>query len=306
MFVSSTKLLHPDAPDYPPALRALGAPDRAPPTLHLRGALPPLPGIAVVGKREATDEARAFTRALVLDLAALRYAIWSGGALGIDASAHEAALEAGAPTVVVAGGGLDQPYPPEHAPLFARVLASGGALVSHLPDDTPPMRPGFLARNRVLAAITLATVVIEAGLQSGARSTAAAARRLGRPLCVVPHPPWSATGKGCAEELLLGAQPITSAADVVAALDKHAVTSLPTPRRPPRPRKKPTDPGVQLHLDPLEQAILRVLGNQPTHLDVICETVGAALPAVVGALLTLSLEAVVVEGPAGSYRRGTR
>lgn len=296
MIVSTTILLSPTSDDYPPALRALASPDRPLPVLYLRGVLPRMPGLAVVGRREASEEARAFTRALVHELGGAGFAIWSGGALGIDAAAHEAALEAGAPTVVVAGGGLGRPYPPAHVPLFDRVLAHGGALLSHLPDTAPPTPPSFIARNRVLAAVTGATIVVEAGAKSGARSTAAAARKFGRLLFVVPHPPWSEAGAGCAAELVLGARAITGARDVLHALG-HAA---------PPARKAPALAPVQLSLDPLEQAILRVLGNQPTHLDVIVEAVGQALPAVVGALLTLTLQAVVVEGPAGSYRRGQR
>jgi DNA processing protein len=301
--VPTTIVLPPDAPAYPPALRDLAAPGRPPPTLRIRGTLPRITGVAVVGRREATREALAFTRALVQDLAANGCAIWSGGALGIDAAAHVAALEAGAPTVVVAGGGLDRPYPRENIDLFARVLAAGGALVSHLDDAAPPTLFGFLARNRVLAAMTATTVVIEAGLKSGARSTAAAARRLGRPLCVVPQAPWSLAGQGCAEELALGARAITCAALVLAALGRRArrprlsSSSSPVDKAPGTPQ-----PSVQLTLDPLEQAIVRCLGHEPSHIDVICSTIGAPLSAVAGALLTLTLEAVVVEGPAGCYR----
>lgn len=309
-----TRILPPDDPSFPPALRALAHPDALPPTLYLRGALPALPGVALVGRRDASAEACAFTRALAQGLIASGFSIWSGGALGIDAAAHEASLDARAPTVVVCGGGLDLPYPKEHAPLFDRVLAEGGALLARVPDGTPPRQHQFLARNQVLAALTVATVVIEAGLQSGARSTAAAARRLGRPVCVVPHPPWSERGAGCAEELTCnGARAITCAADVLSVLKDP---SAPLSRRRVRPPRLPASahplPGETARqitlpsLDPLQQAIFGVLGDQPIHLDVICETVGQPLPVVVGALLTLTLQAVVVEGPAGSYRRGKR
>src|SRR6185503_16237641 len=124
------------------------------------------------------------------------------------AAAHEAALAVGGTTVVVSGSGLDRPYPREHTALFARVLEQGGALLARVPDATPPTPPGFLRRNELLAALTVATVVIEAGLKSGARSTAAAARRLGRPLCAVPHAPWDALGAGCALELARGARAV--------------------------------------------------------------------------------------------------
>jgi DNA processing protein len=306
--VAETITLAPDDAAYPPVLRALASPEKPPPTLYVRGELPRLPGIAVVGRRAASAEAITFTRALVHDLAAAGFSVWSGGALGVDAAAHEAALSARAPTVVVAGAGLSNPYPAEHAPLFDRVLRAGGALVSRLPDPTPPRPAHFLARNQVLAAMTVATVVVEAGLQSGARSASAAARRLGRPLCVVPHPPWSEAGAGCAEELVLGARAVTCAKDVLAAIG-HGPAPL---RRRSAVRPEPTtlplplQTGEKPTLGRLEQTILGVLTHRPMHVDVICATVGAPLPAVAGALLTLTLQAVVVEGPAGSYRRGTR
>src|SRR5690348_13223843 len=124
-------VITPADPGYPEALVRL-APEGTPPTLYLRGALPHARGVAVVGTREPTAEAAAFTRALVRDLAAQGLSIWSGGALGIDAAAHEAALACGAPTVVVMGGGLGRPYPREHAPLFERVVAHGGALLARV------------------------------------------------------------------------------------------------------------------------------------------------------------------------------
>jgi len=322
--VHTTILLHPDHPSYPTALYVLGKPDKLPPTLYLRGTLPEQPPVAVVGRRAASPNALAFTRHLVHGLAAADVSIWSGGAVGIDAAAHLAALEAGAPTVVVMGSGLDCPYPPEHVRLYERVLDAGGALVSRLPDSFPPRPFNFLARNHVLAALTLATVVVEAGIRSGARSTAASARRLGRQLCVVPHAPWSDAGAGCAEELARGARAVTSAADVLAALGlpsppRNNSTSCPTalsgqarlffpadagePERALLHAVRQTAPSPVSELGTFEQTVFGAIGHQPMHIDVICETVGAPLPAVVGALLTLTLQTVVVEGPAGCYRR---
>ncbi len=153
----------------------------------------------------------AFTSALVRDLAAEGSRSGRAARSGIDAAAHEAALACGAPTVVVMGGGLGRPYPKEHALLFERVVTSGGALLARVPDLVPPMPAGFLLRNELLAALCSATVSDQAGLQSGARSTAAAARRLGRPLCVVPQAPWDEHGRGCALELALGARAVTRA-----------------------------------------------------------------------------------------------
>ena len=299
-------------PAYPPALAVLGSEGRSPPRIWVRGALPEGPGVAIVGTRQPSAEAVAFTRTLAEALAREGIAVWSGGAAGIDAAAHEAALDAGGVTVLVAGGGLDRPYPPEHHGLFQRVLDQGGALVARVPDGTPPAAPLFLARNEVLAAMTQVTVVIQAGLRSGARSTAAAARRLGRTLCVVPHPPWDDRGRGCALELARGAAAIFDVAEVRAALGRPA-----PPARPPRERRKrprelpaaPTLPGLSTAppappFEPAEAAVFAALDAIPRHEDEVCERAGLPGSAVLGALLTLTLRAVVVEGPAGFFRRG--
>ncbi|MFT3772552.1 MAG: DNA-processing protein DprA [Minicystis sp.] len=311
----TSTILAPADPSYPPALLALGSSERPPPTLWHRGRLPSLPGVAIVGTRNPSEEAIAFTRTLAVALAREGFAIWSGGAVGIDAAAHEATLEAGGITVLVAGGGLNRPYPSQHRNLFDRVLVQGGALVARVPDGTPPLPAHFLARNEVLAALTSATVVIQAGFASGARSTAAAARRLGRALCVVPHPPWDERGQGCAHELARGAVAVAGAADVLAALGRPPPPPAP---RPPRRRRQPASTAAapqavlplpafpDMPIDATEAAVLAVIEGSPVHQDEVCERTSLPGSAVVGALLTLTLRAVVVEGPAGFFRRASR
>ncbi|WP_433926778.1 DNA-processing protein DprA [Sorangium cellulosum] len=339
--------IHPSDPSYPAPLWALVTEsEAAPPTLYVRGALPARPGIAIVGTRAASDEALRFTRELAAALGEAGYSIWSGGARGVDAAAHEGALEARAPTVVVSGGGHAHPYPREHAALFDRVVAAGGALLARVPDDTPPLPALFLQRNAVLAALTRATVVVEAGIESGARSAAAAARRLGRHLCVVPHAPWSPRGVGCALELVGGARPIMRAADVIDVLGGPA----PPPRRRPRRAARNSSPaagtlplpdaafaaraGASSEKNALaraidaearednagaraesaeiiaetaeERAVLHALDAHPAHVDEVCERTGLPPRRAVEALLTLTLQAVVVEGPAGLFRRALR
>jgi DNA processing protein len=301
--VTSTILSAGDA-TYPEGLAAIGSP-----LLYTRGRVPLGAGVAIVGTRRATAEARSFTAELARALVGEGLAIWSGGAIGIDAAAHEAALAAGGATVVVAGGGLDRPYPQEHGELFDRVVARGGALVARVPDDTPPTRPGFLARNQVLAAATAATVVVQAGFVSGARSAAAAARRIGRVLCVVPHSPWDELGKGCALELTRGAIVVLSSADVLVALGRPPPPPRPRAgRRPPRAEAGSTLPlalgDADAHdLTPDEEAILAVIDMDAACVDEVCERSGRSAHVVTAALLTLTLRAVVVEGPAGFIRR---
>jgi DNA processing protein len=335
-------VITPTDPAYPASLHDLG-PARAQPPLYLRGALPTARGVAVVGTRQPTDEALAFTRVLVKDLAAAGLSIWSGGARGIDAAAHEAALAYGAPTVVVMGGGLDRPYPKEHVALFERVLVAGGALLARVADDKEPQPSGFFLRNELLAALTAVTVVIQAPYKSGARHTAHAARRLGRPLCAVPHPPWDEIGRGCGVELMLGARPILDAVDVIAVMtgapperppparsrtgsrDRTREPLLPfgpetsgkTPgssRGLPEPTEGPILPGPDfsrpdpslLRLDGPELAVFAALDAAARHLDEICERSGEPPRVVFATLLMLTLRTVVVEGPAGFFRQAPR
>ncbi len=299
--------LLPDQPSYPPGLRDLaresGEKPRPAPSLRLRGALSSKPGIAVVGTRDASPEALAFTRQVAVALVDAGFAVWSGGALGIDGAAHTAAVERGGDTVVVFAGGLARPYPHEHLPLFERVLAAGGALLSGVTDGEPPTPPRFIRRNELLAAATRATLVVEAGLESGARSTAAAARRLGRVVLAVPHCPWSERGRGAAAELVRGATPVVSPRQLV-----HTLTRLWPEATRAAPRRAPSAPPAAPPegLDPTEQTVLNALEKGPVHIETVCEITGLSFPEVSGALLTLTLHAVVVEAPAGFYGRAHR
>lgn len=303
--------------------------------LWVRGKVPTGCGVAVVGTRAPTPEALAYTAELVGELAIHGIAIWSGGARGIDGAAHEAALKHGVPTVLVAPTGLDNPYPSEHAGLYETLAAGAGALVSLWPDDSHPMIPRFLQRNRLLVSLTAATIVVQAPLQSGARHAAGEARKLGRPLFVVPHCPWIPEGLGCVKELLAGAVPFWSAAQVLAAAGGPLLgpalmgrgrpkTRLATDE--PRPKTAPKGsrpvPGVQSteaatsrphgrnrvapelgELGDNEWKILNFISDAPLCLDDLCERSELPCAAVAQAVLTLTLRAFVVQEPAGHYRR---
>lgn len=145
-------------------------------------------------------------------------AVISGGAYGIDASAHRGALATGGVTVAVLAGGLEFGYPRGHSDLF-RGIAAEGVLVSECPPDSAPTRPGFLVRNRIIAALSHGTVVVEAALRSGALNTARHARELCRQVMAVPGPVTSEFSAGCHELIRdYGAMCVTSAADVRAHL----------------------------------------------------------------------------------------
>jgi DNA processing protein len=295
--------LLPIDPRYPADLRQLSAP---PVPLYVRGDLGNQPAVAVVGTRAATRAMVIFTHALVEALVGSGYAVWSGGAVGVDAAAHRAALDFGGKTVAAFAGGLDRPYPPENGVLFDRILASGGALVSHVPPGTASKPSGFLARNAVLAAATRATVVVAAGERSGSLSTAGHARRLGRPLCIVPGSPWDDLGKGSAAELAKGGViAVASPADLIAALGGN---SAPSPRRPPGPRRSPLPsrfrPPLPLPEDPDERDTLAALPERGAlHADEIGHRARLPHARVVAALVRLDLEGAVIEEPTGFFRR---
>ncbi len=175
--------LSPRDDGYPAGLVAVGAP-----VLRAEGTWPDLGGaVAVVGARGATRAGLGAAARLGRGLAAAGRAVISGGAIGIDGAAHHGALEAGT-TVVVLGSGLDQPYPARNFALFERVVQRG-AVASPFEDDAGPQPWRFLRRNRVMAALSCAVVVVEADLRSGALSTARAAVELGRPVFAVTGSP---------------------------------------------------------------------------------------------------------------------
>ena len=204
-------------PDYPVALRDLPDPPRV---LFVRGVLPTRSrAVAVVGSRAATPYGMAQAGALGADLARLGYTVVSGLARGIDGAAHRGALEAGGRSVAVLPGGLDAVTPRHHAELAESLCARGG-LLSERASGPPPFRGTFLERNRLIAALSAATVVVEAAARSGALTTAACARRLGRPVLAVPGDVDRETSRGAHALIRAGATLCESAGDVMRVLGR--------------------------------------------------------------------------------------
>lgn len=192
---------------YPPSLLDLADP---PDRLHAVGdpAALAMPSIAVVGARKCTPYGRACARRFAALAAERGFCVVSGGARGIDGEAHRAAMEAGGTTVAVLGGGCDQPYPPEHAGLFQEIVGHGGVVVSEREWDERPMPYAFRQRNRIVAALAGAVLVVEAGLPSGTLSAAVGALALGRDVWAVPGHVTALQSRGPNSLLLQGARPI--------------------------------------------------------------------------------------------------
>lgn len=156
--------------------------------------------VAVVGSRSCTGYGEHVAGELGSALAERGWTVVSGGAFGIDAASHRGALAAGGTTVAVLACGVDVAYPRAHETLLTRIVGAG-ALVSELPPGSAPLRHRFLSRNRLIAALTAGTVIVEAAARSGARNTVRHARSLGRPVMAVPGPVTSTMSVGCHEEL---------------------------------------------------------------------------------------------------------
>ncbi len=263
---------------------------RIPGALFLRGALEGLDrSVGIVGTRRATPDALALTEELAQDLAAAGWLVVSGGAEGIDRAAHEGSLacERGR-TLAVLPTPLDQPYPFAHAPLFERI-ATRGACLTELAPGSATHKSHFLERNRIIAALSRALVVVQAPARSGALSTAAHARALGRPVLSVPWSPREPMGVGTNELLAKGARLCRGAPDVLAALGE------PIPRAPRRRR-------VASPIDPDELAVLAVVEAQAVDVDTVAARAGLSVPRTMGAVIRLVLGGRLAEDAHGIRR----
>ncbi len=204
--------------------------------LFVAGPPPPLPdgSVAVVGGRRASPLRLAVARSLGAGLAGAGRCLVSGGAAGVDAAAHAGALDGGGRTVAVVGCGLDVAYPRANAALFRRILAEGGTLLGEHPPGARPMPANFVPRNRLIAALAVAVVVVAAGGRSGSLATArAAGSRGGGRVLVVPGAPWDPGARGCNDLIREGATLVRGLDDVLDELRTPAAgTPAGLPCRP--------------------------------------------------------------------------
>jgi DNA processing protein len=220
--------------------------------------------VAIVGARAATGYGNYVAGDLAHGLAESGWTVVSGGALGIDGAAHRAALSAGGVTVAVLACGINRPYPVSHTGMFERI-GEEGLVISEWPPDAPPYKLRFLIRNRVIAASSAGTVLVEASHRSGARQTLGRARLLGRPALVVPGPVTSAMSVGCHEELRIeGARAVASVAHIIEEVGRIGADLAPLPSTPERPHDR---------LDPTSR---QVLEGVPIRKPLPAEAIAAA------------------------------
>ncbi len=297
---AGARLLCRGDPAYPAAL-ALTA--DAPPVLWLRGeeAWLTRPMVAVVGARNASSLGLRMARRLAEGLAAAGVTVVSGLARGIDAEAHRAALAGG--TVAVMAGGIDRVYPAENAALAAEI-ADRGALVTEQPPGAEPQARHFPLRNRIVAGLCRAVVVVEAAARSGSLGTARTALDLGREVMAVPGHPFDARAEGCNMLIRDGALLVRSAGDVLDALGLPGVGALPEPPKPRPPLPGPVPPRRPLSdISAVHRLILDRLGPSPLPEDQLMRDLDAPPGQVAAELLTLEMEGRVRRTPGGMLTR---
>jgi len=284
----SIRFVHPGSQEWP---FADAPPD--PPCAWLFAAGRPLPptgrSVAIVGGRRASPLRQAVAGALATALAAAGCPIISGGAIGVDAAAHHATVEAGGHTVAVLGSGLDVPYPRANVALFCRMRAGAGTVVGEHPPGALPRPSHFLPRNRLIAALSIAVVVVEARERSGSLATAraAGARGEGRVLAV-PGAPWDLGAAGCNALIRDGAVLVRGAADVLAELGVSQPEALATRS----PAEAPLSPAAARTLTALADGIV----VRPSQLSGLTGLDPGALAA---AILELEIAGLVERSIAG-------
>jgi DNA processing protein len=283
-------------PEYPEGLRDLADPPAV--VFVVGGELPAIrEAVAVVGSRAASRYGLEQARRLAGDLARLGLVVVSGLARGIDAAAHRGALDAGGRTVAVLPSGLDAITPRDHRDLAAEI-AVRGALLSEWECGDPQGKAVFVQRNRLIAALAGATVVVEAAERSGALSTAAFARRLGRRVLAVPGDVDRETARGCHALIRVGAQLCECAADVLASPGQDGRRPLSRSRRPPRG----TRPGPEPAGTP-ESRLLAVLSREAQTVDTLAAGAGLTVAETMSALLALHWAGAAIPRPGQRWVR---
>jgi DNA processing protein len=289
-------LLRLGEPAYPALLATLAD---APPLLFVRGDPEVLAqaALAVVGSRNPTTGGRRLASRFAADLTRCGLVVVSGLAVGVDAAAHRGALEAGGLSVAVCGTGLDTVYPRTHAALADQLIAEG-ALVSEWPPGTPALPAHFPRRNRIISALSLGTLVVEAALRSGSLITARLAAEQGREVFAIPGSIDNPLARGCHALIRQGAKLVESVADILEELPAslaaaRAQQSPPADDTNPRPTRVPEE----------TRTLLNAMGYTPVTVDELVERVGLTAQMLSSMLLAMELQGLVEALPGGRYGR---
>ena len=281
--------------DYPELLRQIYDP---PIVLYVKGRLTAADknAVAMVGSRQTTHYGLEVARKLAYQLAYLGVTVVSGGARGIDSAAHQGALAAKGRTITVLGTGINLVFPAENKELFERITASG-AVLTQFPFNRQADKQSFPIRNRIVAGMTLGTVVVEANLSSGALITANFATEYGRQVFAVPGRIDSPQSKGCHDLIKKGAKLCEGAEDVLSEFEYL----FPGSNRPPTASETGVLPALTLSEN--EQKVYDVLSNEELTIDDVIRRSGLPSSAVSVGLLSLEMKRVVKQLPGKLFVR---
>ena len=281
--------------NYPASLREIYDP---PLVLYVKGGLTAKDknAVAMVGSRSTTHYGIETARKLAYQLAYVGVTVVSGGARGIDTAAHQGSLAAKGRTVAVLGTGINIIFPPENKDLFARI-AENGAVITQFPFNRNGDRQSFAIRNRIIAGMTLGTVVVEADLHSGALITSNFATEYGRQVFAVPGRIDSPRSKGCHDLIKKGAKLCEGAEDILSEFEYL----FPGSNRPPSPGETGVLPALELSAN--EQQVYDALDAEERSIDEIIRKSGLPSSAVSVALLGLEMQRVVKQLPGKLFVR---
>ena len=291
------RLLRITDPGYPTRLRELPNPPSA---LFLHGDpdLLCLPQLAIVGSRNPSTGGRRNAHDFAAHLASAGLVIGSGLATGIDAAAHQGALDADGLTLAVTGTGLDRVYPAKNRSL-AHEIAMSGLLVSEFPIGTPPLPANFPRRNRILAGLSLGTLVVEAALKSGSLITARLATESGREVFAIPGSIHNPLARGCHALIRDGAKLVETGAHVLEEL-APLLSEAGFSAREPTPASSQT-PGLDEPMDAQHRELLDAMGFDPVTTDELVKRTGFPAAEVSSILLLLELQGHVSSGAGGLF-----
>jgi DNA processing protein len=281
--------------NYPPSLREIYDP---PIVLYIKGTLTAKDknGVAMVGSRMTTHYGIEVARKLAYQLAYVGVTVVSGGARGIDTAAHQGAMSAKGRTIAVLGTGINIIFPPENVELFERIAANG-AVVTQFPFNRKADKQSFPIRNRIVAGMTLGTVVVEANLTSGALITANFATEYGRQVFAVPGRIDSPRSKGCHELIKKGAKLCEGAEDILSEFEYL----FPASNRPAGASESGVLPALELSEN--EQKIYDTLSNEESSIDEVIRHSGLQSSTVSVALLGLEMKRLVKQLPGKMFVR---
>ncbi len=265
--------------NYPPLLREIHAP---PLCLFVRGNIENISyPIAIVGTRKSTSYGRQVSEEIIKDLVSCNMTIVSGLALGIDGISHEATLKQHRRTIAVLGSGIDQKtiYPSLHTHLAEKIIASGGAIISEYPPYTKGTAYSFPRRNRIIAGMTLGTLVVEAQASSGSLITAQCALEYNREVFAIPQNIHSPTAAGPNNLIKMGAHPVTESQDILNIFNLQKPILL--------------DSEKQIGSNAEETLVLQTLSKEPTHIDALIKNINISTSSVMSTLTILEIKGKV-------------